>query len=985
MKKQKKCLLLQIVIFLIVVLFSCKVFATDNMETIEFSEDYKKYLELSDEEKEKVIAPRMYNIPKTTRVVTNPLKLAKLLGATVDTTYSLREVIPANMVIKDQQQTNSCWAFSSIGMLESTLALNDYKNGKSPIVYDFSERHMEYATSYTFKDGVNKNGFNRKVGTRGIYKFALAYLTNGMGAISENEMPFENNTDLIELSKIENVNVKTQVKNTIDFPSYESTEDTTTIKQQVKEHIKNYGGVFASIYTSSSLLQSDCYNNKTGAIYCDDSTKYNVNHAVLIIGWDDNYSKDNFLESKRPKNDGAWIIKNSWGTEVKRYTLEQMKESIIKQLPETCSKYGWTSAEDIPDDDAKRIFQNNGYTIENDQAVMKVGDDGFMYISYEDVNIYKGLEGIIDAKYGVDYENIYQYDQYGGLGTINLKEDSKVYLGTVFDKKTQGKEYLTQVSINAPETYTCKVYVNPNGTSKSKSDLKQVQLKTGETETIEAGYHTIEFLNPIQITGDKFVVVIEVQGTQKDKISVMTEFNYGEFYGDNASESSLGHAWDNVTTESGKCFITFEDKINNNVWTDTATVNTTNKKIPNYYTTIKAFTTSKINATVLEGIEITTPPSKTSYEVGEDFDKTGMVVKAKYSDGTSKEITDYTIKDGTNLTEGKANVTIEYQGKTATQEITVVKKAVTASVTSISIKTMPTKIQYIQNKEELDLTGGVIEVTYSDGSKIEVAMTSEDISVSGFDNSTVGKNTITIKYKEKTAQFEVEIKEEKKEDGNNDINNGSNGNVAKPQNSNFDAMQGNVTRMRAYYFSDASKKEYTIISMDINDITFANGNDKMEYYYYLSADPKETTIKDWVKINKFETKDNKLSFEINTADTSNYDKLSSAITLYLYIKEVATLNNIQEEKITPALGLEVENINIEEYIDGKKVADVDSDTIVNPTPGEEMDDYENGEDVTLAEDEFPNAGKGIMIVGLILGLIVVGRIVYIRYKDIEIK
>ena len=667
-----------------------------------------------------------------------------------------------------------------------------------------------------------------------------------------------------------------------------------------------------------------------------------------------------------------------------------MKEAIIKQLPETCSKYGWTSAEDIPDDDAKRIFQNNGYTIENDQAVMKVGDNGFMYISYEDVNIYKGLEGIIDAKYGVDYENIYQYDQYGGLTPIELREDSKVYLGTVFDKKTQGKEYLTQVSINAPETYTCKVYVNPNGTSKSKSDLKQVQLKTGETETVEAGYHTIEFLNPIQITGDKFVVVIEVQGTQADKISVMTEFNYGEFYGDNVSESSMGHAWDNVTTESGKCFITFGDKLNNNVWTDTATVNTTNKKIPNYYTTIKAFTTSKINATVLEGIEITTPPSKTSYEVGEDFDKTGMVVKAKYSDGTSKEITDYTIKDGTNLTEGKANVTIEYQGKTATQEITVVKKAVTASVTSISIKTMPTKIQYIKNKEELDLTGGVIEVTYSDGSKIEVAMTSEDISVSGFDNSTVGKNTITIKYKEKTAQFEVEIKEEKKEDGNNDINNGNNGNngnVAKPkpQNSNFDAMQGNVTRMRAYYFSDASKKEYTIISMDINDITFANGNDKMEYYYYLSANPKETSIKDWVKINKFETKDNKLSFEINTADTSNYEEISSADTLYLYIKEVATLNNIQEEKTTSSLELEVENISIEEYIDGKKVADVDSDTIVNPTPGEEMDDYENGEDETLAEDEFPNAGKGMMIVGLILGLIVVGRMVYIRYKDIEIK
>ena len=63
-----------------------------------------------------------------------------------------------------------------------------------------------------------------------------------------------------------------------------------------------------------------------------------------------------------------------------------------------------------------------------------------------------------------------------------------VYLLTIAHKSLfalfhsyQTKEYLTQIAINAAETYKCKVYVNPNGTSKDIKDLQQVELKTGDT------------------------------------------------------------------------------------------------------------------------------------------------------------------------------------------------------------------------------------------------------------------------------------------------------------------------------------------------------------------------------------------------------------------------------------------------------------------------------------------------------------------------
>ena len=80
----------------------------------------------------------------------------------------------------------------------------------------------------------------------------------------------------------------------------------------------------------------------------------------------------------------------------------------------------------------------------------------------------------------------------------------------------------------------------------------------------------------------------------------------------------------------------------------------------------------------LTGIKVTKAPTKTEYNEEESFDKTGMVVKAEYSDETSKEITDYTIENGSKLSKGQKSVKISYtEGnvtKTTTQAITVIEK-----------------------------------------------------------------------------------------------------------------------------------------------------------------------------------------------------------------------------------------------------------------------------------------------------------------------
>ena len=80
--------------------------------------------------------------------------------------------------------------------------------------------------------------------------------------------------------------------------------------------------------------------------------------------------------------------------------------------------------------------------------------------------------------------------------------------------------------------------------------------------------------------------------------------------------------------------------------------------------------------------------------------------------------------------------------------------------------------------------------------------------------------------------------------------------------------------------------------------------------------------------------------------------------------------------------------NIEKYIDGKKKEDINSDTIVNSTPGNQTpNNSSNTEkiDKTIATEVLPKAGKGMLMIGLILILAIVGRITYRKYKDIQVK
>jgi hypothetical protein len=150
------------------------------------------------------------------------------------------------------------------------------------------------------------------------------------------------------------------------------------------------------------------------------------------------------------------------------------------------------------------------------------------------------------------------------------------------------------------------------------------------------------------------------------------------------------------------------------------------------------------------GITVSKMPDKTTYYQGELFDATGLVVSQTYTDGISETTTTgFEVSGFDSSSAGTKVITVTVSGKTATFEISVSE----ASITAISVTTMPSKVNYHIGKE-FDSTGIVVTATASDGNTIDVT---KDCTYSGFDSSSPKQCGITVHYGSFTCTFEVTI------------------------------------------------------------------------------------------------------------------------------------------------------------------------------------------------------------------------------------
>ena len=285
-------------------------------------------------------------------------------------------------------------------------------------------------------------------------------------------------------------------------------EEVKKVRSQIKEHIQTYGAVTAVTYAKRTS-----YYNEDMTAYYGDSSFLAPDHQVTIVGWDDSYSKENFNEEHRPSSDGAYIVMNSHGTQ---------------------------------------NYKN-----------------GFLYISYEDAYIEANVFGIREVEEKSSDEKSYEYDELGMVA--QLQASGILYGANVFKRDgttdKQKGEFINKIGLGTLGEGTYEIYVNAKDNSLTSTDF--VKVMTIEKEF--AGYQEIELNNPIQITGDKFVVATRaIDGTEKGKITV---------------ETSSVDFWTNAVSSEGESYIS----LNGQDWEDIKVLEST-VKLDNLNLCVKAIT-----------------------------------------------------------------------------------------------------------------------------------------------------------------------------------------------------------------------------------------------------------------------------------------------------------------------------------------------------------------------------------------------------------
>lgn len=334
--------------------------------------------------------------------------------------------------VRDQGTLGTCWAFAAVSALEASLMPQE--------LWEFSVDHMSL-----------NNFFGRSQEIGGEYTMAMSYLLAWQGPVLEEEDPYgDGKTDLTLLPRKHVQEIQIIPKKNLDG---------------IKEAVYLYGGVQTSLYSAltSAASVSEFYNPDTAAYFYVGTEK--LNHDVLIVGWDDNYPKENF--NTAPEGNGAFLCMNSWG---------------------------------------------EGF-----------GDHGYFWVSYFDSSI--GIYNIVYT--GIEnpdnYDTIYQSDLCGWVGQLGYGQEN-AYFANVYT--AESREMLEAVGFYAVGSNTeYEVYFVDDFTS--KDDLS-FQHRVASGRFTNPGYYTVKLDQAQELDqGERFAVLIYIR-TPGEQRPIAVEYNNEE-------------------------------------------------------------------------------------------------------------------------------------------------------------------------------------------------------------------------------------------------------------------------------------------------------------------------------------------------------------------------------------------------------------------------------------------------------------------------
>jgi C1A family cysteine protease len=397
---------------------------------------------------------------------------------------------------RDQGNFGDCWAFATLLSAESSLAINQVESSVPTLL---SPYHLVYSVfnSKTYYSASASSAMQ----TGANFYYAGTALSKWFGPQTEAAYPYPQNESenkrITDISKL--ASSAYHLRDMKIFPSPRSSKGIYIADNisAIKAGVYNYGPLGTGYYAGDSLndyVTAGGVVETTAYYYSGDES---ANHGVTIVGWDDNYSKDNFKTT--PPGDGAFLIQNSWGS---------------------------------------------GF-----------GDDGYFWMSYYDHSI--GTSAHFSLGPTDDYTYLNYLDDLGYGASITSSTKSSVdYMANIFTATGADAVYgigAATVFTNYPNTtYTISVYSLPtagNPASGTKIDIAAGAATSVTAKEEYAGYHTIDFDLPAYVgAGEKFSVVVKVTKANKSDIPLTFEYssnskNYMTRAAGQSYYSSTGTSW----------------------------------------------------------------------------------------------------------------------------------------------------------------------------------------------------------------------------------------------------------------------------------------------------------------------------------------------------------------------------------------------------------------------------------------------------------
>lgn len=453
------------------------------------SEEYIDYIN-SDKQTDGEVTPSMLDMSYLSR---SYAQLDGIADKSFPSSYDLRDYGRVSPV-ENQTPYGTCWTFASLGSIESQL-ITQFTD------ISFSKKHLAwnaYENDYMreFLNGTkSEEDFEDPYNIGGFDWLAIAAMSEWNGPVYSYRLPYDKadtEEHLTGESDFHLTDVYFATTSTYITDGYDNVLEKEISEKIIKELVSEYGASTVS-YCSDDIY----YNSENYTYYCYDQNA-RADHAVSIVGWDDNFSREKFGtdDDTRPENDGAWLIKNSWDT-------------------------SW-------------------------------GDDGYFWLSYEDPTINSIAVYQVDTK-----ENYSNYYSAGKMWTLNASADTfyndddatkSGYMSNIFT--ASGNEQLEAVSFYTTDVNTQYEITVYTGTDKENPVSGNIAY-SGQSGTEEyPGYHTVELDKAVALkSGENFSVVVKLTNPEYEyPLPIETYFN--GFYNSSPEYSDDGRV--SMYSENGK-------------------------------------------------------------------------------------------------------------------------------------------------------------------------------------------------------------------------------------------------------------------------------------------------------------------------------------------------------------------------------------------------------------------------------------------------